>query len=172
MKTEIPLSRTKIIFGIVACISFALLVLNISTVVNNGSSSYSKDVMNAGSTILIVILLAITIRLIIKLFNRKPGLVIDETGITDNASSVKAGLITWQDIKNIRSVKQHSNQLLLITVANPNKYIDAAHSLKKPVLQMNINMHGTPVIIPAAALNYNFTELQTVLTQAYKKHKK
>jgi len=171
MKTEIPLSRTKTIFGIVACISLALFILNVSTVISRDNSSRSKDMMNAGSTMLIIFM-AITVWLIIKLFNRKPGLVINETGITDNASSIKAGLIKWQDIKNIRSVKQHSNQLLLITVTNPNKYIDVAHSLKKPVLQMNINMHGTPVIIPSATLNYDFAELQTVLTEAYKKYKK
>lgn len=172
MRTEIPLSKTKTVFGIVACVSFTLLIINTTSIINNDTGSYNKDVVNTGSIVLTLFFLALTIILIIRLFKRKPGLIIDELGIFDNASTIKAGLIKWQEIKNIRSVKQHSNQLLLITVANPNKYIEKAHSLKKPVLQMNINMHGTPVIIPLASLNYNFTDLQTVLNEAYKKYKK
>lgn len=172
MRTEIPLSKTKVIFGIVACVSFTLLISNTTAIINDGTGSYNKDVVNTGSIILTLFFLAFTIVLILRLFKRKPGLIVDEQGIYDNASTIKAGLIKWQDIKNIRSVKQYSASVLLITVAKPESYIAKVHSLRAPAVRMNIQVHGTPIVIHPANLNYDFTQLQTLLTTAYKQYKK
>jgi hypothetical protein len=37
-----------------------------------------------------------------KLFNKKPGLIISNSGIVDNSSGISVGFIPWSDIKEIK----------------------------------------------------------------------
>lgn len=69
---------------------------------------------------------------IIKLFDKKAGLIIDSSGITDNTSAVSIGLIEWSDILGIRTEQIMSTKFLLIDVENPKKYLDKAkNGMKK-----------------------------------------
>lgn len=100
-----------------------------------------------------------------KLLDNKPGLIIDEFGLTDNSSGVSAGQILWSDIKSISVTEIHRQKLIMLKVKNPQSYIDKQTSrLKRKMMQMNLNMYGTPLSISSNSLQIKFDDLHKILT--------
>lgn len=108
-----------------------------------------------------------------KLKDKSPGLIVDETGITDNSSGIAAGHIPWNDILAIRSIKFATQNFIIIIVRNPEKYIglQTKPALKKAV-QYNHKNFGSPISISEASLKCNFKELEDILNSALSKNKK
>ena len=99
-----------------------------------------------------------------KLQDDKAGLIINETGITDNASGVPAGHIPWKDIKEIKTVQVLTEKFLMILVINPNEYIDRhTNVIIRKTAKMNFKKYGTPISIPANTLKCNFDDLKKTL---------
>lgn len=102
--------------------------------------------------------------LIKKLPDNKPGLVIDETGLTDNSSGVSAGQILWSDIEDISVIEIHRQKLIMLQVKKPQDYIDKqANGFKRKMMQMNYKMYGTPLSITSNSLKIKFDELLNIL---------
>ncbi len=96
-----------------------------------------------------------------KLFDKKPGLIIDQNCITDQSSGVSLGLIRWSDITEIKVEQIMSTRLLLIHVCDAGQYLNNVNRTKRRMLQANMKMYGTPIAISSVALKCNFTELET-----------
>src|ERR1700746_1838738 len=59
-----------------------------------------------------------------KLFDKKPGLVLNSAGIIDNTSAFSAGFIPWSDIVGAEEhVLPRNKKMLVIKLANPETYI-------------------------------------------------
>jgi hypothetical protein len=96
---------------------------------------------------------------IIKVFNRKPGLVLGPTGIVDNSSAVAAGFIPWSEVTGVEIYQLGAQKMLVVKVADPRKYIDRGNPLKRALNRANTGMCGSPVVISANALRISFHEL-------------
>lgn len=103
-----------------------------------------------------------------KLFNRKPGLVFNNVGIVDNASSLSVGLIPWSDVVGWEIFEIQSHKLLIIKVNDPQKYFDRGNSVKRALNKGGYNGH--PIGIPSIALKTNFSELVTLFGQYQEKY--
>lgn len=114
---------------------------------------------------------AIAVSCFVKLFDTKPGLIINQQGIIDNSTGVSIGLINWKDITGIRTRKVESTRFLLIDVKDANKYLDRANSFKRKILAGNQKVYGTPISIPSNAIKCNFKELEKIVTEAFEKYK-
>ena len=102
-----------------------------------------------------------------KLLDTKPGLVIDNIGLTNNSSGASAGQIFWRDIKNISVLKIHKQRLIMLEVNNPQEYIDKQTSgFKKKLMRMSMSMYGTPFSITSNALQIKFDELLKILNDS------
>lgn len=102
-----------------------------------------------------------------KLANRRPALVIDHTGITDQSSAVAAGHIPWRDVVEIRRIKVLREWMLLIIVTNPEDYIRQQLNLfKRKTLQLNYRQYGSPLSISTHTLDCSSEELRRMLDQA------
>lgn len=178
-KIEIALSKLKLtkllIFSILfLCGGLWMIVSDPQTsnpVLNN---QFIKAIASYGSTIMGLLGVYFFSR---KLFDDKPGLVIDENGIYDNTSAFNFGFIPWSDISQIyeRTVqasiasKQH---FITIGLLNPDKYISREkNSLKRKLLSANANSYGSPIHISTNGLKTNHHELLQVLTEEFIKHK-
>jgi hypothetical protein len=107
-----------------------------------------------------------------KLFQKHPGLIIDENGIVDNAGGLAAGYILWSDIENISRFEIQGQDFVMIQVKNPQYYIDRENSfLKRKAMALNLRLYGTPVCISANTLSIKFGELYTVLNTRFLKKK-
>jgi len=101
---------------------------------------------------------------VIKLFDNKPGLIIDKNGILDNSSGISSGLIPWQDIQDINVLKIVRQKIILIVVSNPEDYIVRQKSgFKRKISRLNYNKYETPVQITANGLKIGFNELLSLI---------
>lgn len=101
-----------------------------------------------------------------KIPDTSPGLIITGEGISDNSTGTSIGFIAWKDITAISSKLIGSQTFILITVNNPQDYINRAKSkIKKKVYQSSYKTHGTPLTISAVALSIKSPELLKILQE-------
>lgn len=111
------------------------------------------------------------IYLFYKAFDKKPGLIINKFGITDNSNYTSVGLIKWSEIIGIRTQEVVSNKFILIDVLEPEKFIQRSSKFKATLMKTNLKMYGTPISITSNSLSCSFDELETLLAEELKKHK-
>jgi hypothetical protein len=166
-RVEIPLSKKKLWISIAGCIGFVAIGIYILTSLADEQSRVSPLIAKAVGIASIVLFGALGIFAVLKLSDKKPGLIVDDAGITDNASAVAAGLILWKDITGIRTKQISTTKFLLIDTINPERYMEGVSSVKKGIMRMNMKMYGTPVTIAASALQYNFNDLEQIIRQRF-----
>ncbi|MEK6494117.1 STM3941 family protein [Myroides odoratimimus] len=112
-----------------------------------------------------------SVMFISKLFSNKPGIVINEQGIFENATAVVNGLIPWQDITSVELYKMQSQKFVLVYVKNPEEYIAKQKNIiKKKSMQANLKTHGTSIFINTNMLNVSDIELAIVIKQQLDKN--
>ena len=99
----------------------------------------------------------------VKLLDRRPGLSLDEEGITDNSSGFSAGRIKWKDIEGIDTTKIKSTRLLLIFVKDPQAYLSKMNPIKKMMMTLSIRMYGTPFCISSNSLSCDYDTLVSLI---------
>jgi len=163
---EIELSKKKLILMLVGSIAFVLLGLWLFIEADNLSGWRAKNPTYTRIIAIAAVLFfgACTVFIFRKLFDNKPGLIIDNVGLTDNSSGVSAGQILWSDIKSIKVIEIHRQKIIMLKVKNPQDYIDRQTSgLKRKMMQMNLNMYGTPLSITSNSLQIKFDQLLKIL---------
>lgn len=107
-----------------------------------------------------------------KLFDNKPGLIIDEYGITDNTNATSMGLIEWNDITMVEKKQVLSSKFLILHTNNPKKYMKRAKNfISKRAVEMNYKIYGSPISITSNSLKINFKDLETLIDREFKGHK-
>lgn len=105
-----------------------------------------------------------------KLFDREPGLIFNESGIIDNASGVAAGFIPWSEVIGTGIFEVHNQKMLIIEVANPQKYVERGGALRRALNKANYKFSGSPVSISANALDIAFPELLSLFDRYLQKY--
>lgn len=82
-----------------------------------------------------------------RLLRPRPALIIDERGITDNASAVGAGFIGWKEIAGA-GISLGTSRFLVIVLHNPEVVLARPPLLKRKVMAANLGLVGSPVAIP------------------------
>ena len=170
-RIEIALSKKKIFLMLLGALVFVAIglwfVISPPTISNSYWGNPTKIAIAGYASILFFGLCAFV--LIKKLPDSKPGLIIDDIGLTDNSSGVSAGQILWSDIENISVIEIHRQKLIMLHVANPQDYIDKQISgFKRRMMQLNYKMYGTPLSITSNGLKIPFDELLSTLTDKLK----
>ncbi len=164
---SIPLSKGKLLLSILG--AFAFVAIGFWFVLappsRTGSSLESTLLMVLG-LVAILFFGGIAILVIRKLFDSRPGLIIDEQGLNDNSGGLSAGQILWQDIENFQALQIQRQRLILVLVNNPQDYIDRqSNGWKRKLMAMNYRQYGTPISISANGLKISFAELLEMLEQ-------
>ena len=105
-----------------------------------------------------------------KLFDKRPGLVFNDSGIVDNASAVSAGFIPWSEVVGSHIFEMQRQKMLIVMVTDPQKYVDRGNALKRKLNQANYKMCGSPVAISSNALKINFSELRSLFDEYQQKY--
>ncbi len=66
-----------------------------------------------------------------KLFDTRPGLVLNSSGIVDNSSAVAAGFVPWAEISGAEAIQIRRQRILAIKLKDPQKYIERGNKLKQ-----------------------------------------
>ena len=105
----------------------------------------------------------------IKLFDSKPGLIIDETGINDNSLSIKTGAIRWEDIQDIDELHIHNQSFIRIYLKDPERHIERLSGASKKMAQLNHKLYGSPYSISASTLKIPHQDLLMLLRERRKR---
>ena len=166
-RIEIPLSKGKIVLILIGAIVFVALGIWFvikPQEISNGASVSSTIILIVGIAAILFFGLC-ALYALRKLPDTKPGLIIDESGLTDNSSGVSAGQILWADIDNLSVISIQRQKLIMIEVKNPQDYIDKQTStFKRKMMTLNYKMYGTPLSITSNGLKISFDELLRVIT--------
>lgn len=172
---EINLSKFKISLMLIAGITFTVLGFLILfdyqlTKFNEGHSLFIRLI-----GLLCILFFGIgSFYIARKIFDTKPGLIINDNGIVDNSSAMSVGLIKWDDIIGIEKYEISSNKFLLILVNNPQYYIDKSENIiVKKSLTWNNENYGSPISIIAHSLKININDLEDIIVERFelKNHK-
>lgn len=172
-RMEIQLSKTKLILTFLGASLFVILGIFLAKNPENFISFRHHNVL----VIRFVGILAISFFGLVvltvprKLFDKKPGLVIDENGITDNSSMKGNGFIPWKNITSVKQIKIKSTSLLLISVSNPKKYFETSNFFIRYFKNLSLKTYGTPIAISSNSLKCNFSELEKLISERLKIYK-
>ena len=171
-KIEIPLSKTKLLFGIAGSILFIVLGFYLFNTIAEQQTRFNPMFVKITGLAGILFFCGTGIYGIKKIFDDSVGLIIDEKGIIDNTNASSIGLIKWADIIEIRTEQVMSTKFLLIFTKNPNGILEKVSGMKHKLMAGNMKMYGTPLSITSTTLKYNFEDLEKLLKDRLNEHRK
>ena len=104
-----------------------------------------------------------------RLCSNKPALIIDERGITDNASGMAVGFVPWEDITGAGIGKFRKQEFLGIAVRNPEQYLAKPSWLRRRLMKTNRSALGYEINIPQFALSVSIETLLPYINE-YRQH--
>ena len=94
-----------------------------------------------------------------KVFDRRPGLVLDHEGIIDNSSALPAGRIRWDEITGIRMSDVQSQIFLTIDVVDARRFVERGGALRRFANRANMGLVGSAINISTNGLAISRVEL-------------
>jgi len=95
--------------------------------------------------------------------SKKPGLIIDEEGLTDNSNMLSPGFIPWRDIVSINAAEGDLKKpLIVVVVKNPEIFLNKKPSMRAS-LEYQHRHYGSPIVINPAILECDGQELIKLL---------
>ena len=101
----------------------------------------------------------------IKLFDTRPGLVLDSVGIIDRSSAVSVGRVPWQDIHRIDVTQVENQRFLTFYVRDPERYVQRGNWIQRRMNALNYKYYGSPVQISSLSLKISFGELNSLVLE-------
>lgn len=162
---KIPLSKKKNLLMLLGATIFVVLGVLFVVRPENFTSPFHQNIalIRLVGISGIVFFGACTIYGMMKLFDKKYGLIIDREGIIDNTNASSIGLIDWADILSVETQNVMSTRFLLIFIKNPEKYLNRAKGLKRKLLYANMKMYGTPLSIISNSIKFKFDDLDDLI---------
>jgi len=105
-----------------------------------------------------------------KLFEQKPGLVLNSTGILDNSSAIAAGLIPWSEIVGFDIFQMPGERLLVVKVIDPDKYVNRGSAIRRLLNKANVGLSGRPIVMTSNSLKIDFDDLLHLCNAYLKKY--
>jgi hypothetical protein len=173
-ETIIELSKTKIVLfllGASAFVALGIWMFSLDDASIRSQRRASDPTFVHGLGLAAIVFFGICgLYALKKLFDGRPGLVFNNSGIVDNASSVSAGFIPWSEVVGAEIFEIQKQKLLIIKVRDPQEYIDRGSSLRRTLNKANYKMVGSPISISANTLAIKFSELASLFDQYQRKY--
>lgn len=129
------------------------------TMVNAMLNMDSKGILYYALLIFSSLVLLFFFNALRQMLNRKPALVIDESGLTDNISLANAKFIAWNNIRKCELKKYMRRDHLLIFMRD----LSTLDLSRKKMMQIFERDLGTPVALPLDAMKVNKDELAKIV---------
>lgn len=172
----IELSKTKLrmlVLGSVIFVAMGLWMVQPDSAQIAGQHDYNSPVLMYGIGVIVILFFGfcgvVGIR---KLFDKKPGLILNAAGIHDNSSGIAAGFVPWSEITGFSIFEMQNQKTLVINAIEPQRYIMAGGAFKRMLNKMNYKMCGSPVVISVNSLKVGFDELLKICNSYLYKYQK
>jgi len=163
-RIEIKLSKKKVVLTLIGAMSF--VVLGIWTINRaDNQHRYPPTAVRTVGYSSIIFFGAVGLYAFYKIFDSKPGLIIDNEGVHDNSNASSAQLIKWGQIKEIKIQPVMSTKFILIDIHHPKDFMANIGGLKKKLMMGNYKMYGTPISIISSSLNCDTDYLFKIISE-------
>ncbi len=171
---EIALSKSKMLFAILGSlvfVGFGVWFLVSPPTIDNPLFGNPTTIFIIGLASVLFFGLT-TVLIFKKLFDKSPGLIVNNEGISDNSSAVAAGFIPWEDVKEIKVTNVFNQKILVLIVNNPESYFkNVKNKIKRNSMKMNYKTYGSPIGIVANALQIDFNNLHKMISEKLGEYK-
>jgi hypothetical protein len=168
LPTEIPLSKKKIVVLIFG--SMAFTALGIWLVVSPPHIQhpiFGNPILMAGTGYTSLLFFGAGMVMgMKKLVDNRPGLILDDSGLTIQTSLSGKTFIPWEDMTGISEVQIQQTKLIRLHLRNPEEYIAAeGNFLKRRMARLSFNLSDAPYSIAAGTLQIGHSELLGLLNE-------
>jgi hypothetical protein len=163
-RIEIKLSKKKAVLTFLGAVAFVVAGLWMIDFADS-QHSYSPTLLIVTGYSSIFFFGAAGLYIFYKLFDSKPGLIIDSEGIYDNSNASSAQLIKWGQIKGLKIEQVMSTKFILIDIHDPEDFMKKTRGLTKRLMKGNYKMYGTPISIISNSLNCETDYLFKVISE-------
>lgn len=94
-----------------------------------------------------------------RIVRRTPALVVDDRGITDNASAIGVGFIAWSEIEEMREYRFMNQTFMGVVPRDLEALLDRQPRWKRLVIRVNQLLGTLPVNIPQVILPMPISDL-------------
>jgi hypothetical protein len=105
-----------------------------------------------------------------RLIVTRPAVVVDDEGITDNASAMGVGFIAWDEIERIAVYKFNGQSMLGIHPKDLSAVLARQGWLKRNLIRTNGWLGCAPINIPQVVLPIKVDELATRMAHSFAAH--
>ena len=167
-----PLGKGKLMLGLAGSIMFVLLGVGLIFVVAPDQTTFHPMLVKGIGAAGMLFFGATGVFSFRKMFDPKPGLILDADGITDHTNASSIGLIEWRDITAVRVSQVMSTRFLLIDVQDPEKYVNKAeNAVQSRLMRANLGMYGTPLSITSNSLKADFNTVEAAVREFFWRNK-
>lgn len=166
----IPLSKGKVVllfFGAIGFVAGSIRIWSIADAQTRFNPLFMKSVAIAS----VLFFGMCAIYGCFKVFDRHPGLIIDNQGILDNSSAVAAGRVFWDEVIGMEISQIAGQRFITIMVVDPQRFVERGNFFSRMLNAANTKMTGSPINISSNSLRLTFDDLVRALTTAFEKHK-
>ncbi len=172
-RVEVPLNRKKFLFrgGLFAALALVGVWLFLSYA--STQSFLTPWVVQVMAGVLVFVFGILAMNDLQKGLGNPVGLVISPEGIIDHSSNLGTGLIRWKEIRQVRIDTSRSDQHILVEVTKPKDLQKkASNPLQQNLMNTNVKLYGTPVVIQADHLTMPARTLLSLLEERLRPSKK
>jgi len=156
----IPKNKTKPIKYFIVSLLLCILGLLFITTPEWFIRSNNPGVIKIVGYIFIILFGAFTLMFSQKVFDKQPGMILDNEGFIDNTSGVNTGKVKWKDITEIFIKEALDQRFIMLKVKDPNVYMQREKNpLKIRIMNMNNSLYETPINISPKGLKISFEAL-------------
>jgi hypothetical protein len=107
-----------------------------------------------------------------KLGDVRPAVIISEEGITDHSHASSPGVISWEDIADVREHVVGKHRGVAIVVKDAQAYIDREpNTLRRRSMKANYQLTGAITVISAVGLQCHYHQLKTLIEDGFRTYK-
>lgn len=137
--------QSKMVFLGLASLLF--VVIGIIMLVNVEEIELPLTLAIAVSFLCILFFSICFIYIFYRIFHRKPSLIVDEYGITDNSSAISVGLVKWMEMKDLFLYDYMGQKFLGVVPKDEQAFFAKMSPVKRKLAQANSKMVKAPINI-------------------------
>jgi len=158
-------SRTKISLVLLGSIAFVVIGVWIGTPGVARRVALWEVVI--GSYVGVPFFAACGLYAVYRLVSRRPALEIDSTGITDAASAIGAGRLSWDEVDHVVVYKYSGQAMLGIVPRNLDIFLSRQPIARRSLTRLNLALGCAPINVPQVGLSMKVVELASLLHTRY-----
>jgi len=153
----IPTSKKFLLLGLLASILF--IVIGIVMINSEPSRKYSSAYLQTWGLLGTTFSSLTCFYCFKKIFDSKPGLIIDENGLWNNSSIVSNHKIKWNELTGVGLTKIGKEKILFLYFKDDSSFIMKFNLIERLIMRLNMSLYNSPIGISTRSLKYDIDKL-------------